>query len=115
MSDENWRPPVGPVDPDHPECAAVVAEVSLLLDGEAVNACLVAVGQCAGRSVERLDAQQAGVTKARKQRGFPAEARVELTPRRRPRRGQRKQLERDLSPRKKIVGQMHSSDAARAQ
>ena len=26
MSDENWRPPVGPVDPDHPECAAVVAE-----------------------------------------------------------------------------------------
>ena len=34
MSDENWRPPVGPVDPDHPECAAVVAEVSLLLDGE---------------------------------------------------------------------------------
>ena len=34
MSDENWRPPLGPVDPDHPECAAVVAEVSLLLDGE---------------------------------------------------------------------------------
>jgi len=33
MSDD-WRPPVGPVDPDHPECAAVVAEVSLLLDGE---------------------------------------------------------------------------------
>ena len=33
-SDENWRPRSAPVDPDHPECAAVVAEVSLLLDGE---------------------------------------------------------------------------------
>lgn len=33
MSDD-WRPPVGPIDPEHPDCAAVVAEVSLLLDGE---------------------------------------------------------------------------------
>ncbi|HTY27594.1 MAG TPA: mycothiol system anti-sigma-R factor [Mycobacterium sp.] len=33
MSDD-WRPPVGPVDPDHPECAAVIAEVWTLLDGE---------------------------------------------------------------------------------
>ena len=24
---EDWRPPVGPVDPEHPECAAVIAEV----------------------------------------------------------------------------------------
>jgi mycothiol system anti-sigma-R factor len=35
MSDEdNWRPPVGPVDPDHPDCAAVIAEVWTLLDAE---------------------------------------------------------------------------------
>ena len=33
-SDERWQPPVGPVDPDHPECAAVIAEVWTLLDGE---------------------------------------------------------------------------------
>ena len=32
--DERWSPPVGPVDPDHPECAAVIAEVWMLLDGE---------------------------------------------------------------------------------
>ena len=32
--DERWTPPVGPVDPDHPECAAVIAEVWTLLDGE---------------------------------------------------------------------------------
>ncbi|MCX2934393.1 mycothiol system anti-sigma-R factor [Mycobacterium sp. CVI_P3] len=32
--DEDWRPPIGPVDPDHPECAAVIAEVWTLLDGE---------------------------------------------------------------------------------
>lgn len=32
--DERWSPPVGPVDPDHPECAAVIAEVWTLLDGE---------------------------------------------------------------------------------
>ncbi|BBZ79982.1 anti-sigma factor RshA [Mycolicibacterium anyangense] len=31
---EEWRPPIGPVDPDHPECAAVIAEVWTLLDGE---------------------------------------------------------------------------------
>ncbi|MFN8090195.1 MAG: mycothiol system anti-sigma-R factor [Mycobacterium sp.] len=31
---EDWRPPVGPVDPEHPECAAVIAEVWTLLDGE---------------------------------------------------------------------------------
>lgn len=34
MSDDDWRPPVGPIDPDHPECAAVIAEVWTLLDGE---------------------------------------------------------------------------------
>jgi len=34
MSDNEFRPPVGPVDPDHPECAAVIAEVWTLLDGE---------------------------------------------------------------------------------
>jgi mycothiol system anti-sigma-R factor len=34
MSDEEFRPPVGPVDPAHPECAAVIAEVWTLLDGE---------------------------------------------------------------------------------
>ena len=33
MSDE-FRPPVGPVDPEHPECASVMAEVWTLLDGE---------------------------------------------------------------------------------
>lgn len=31
---EDWYPPVGPVDPEHPECAAVIAEVWTLLDGE---------------------------------------------------------------------------------
>ena len=23
--DERWTPPIGPVDPEHPECAAVIA------------------------------------------------------------------------------------------
>ena len=32
--DERWTAPIGPVDPDHPECAAVIAEVWTLLDGE---------------------------------------------------------------------------------
>ncbi|HNM85084.1 MAG TPA: mycothiol system anti-sigma-R factor [Mycobacterium sp.] len=32
--EEHWTPPVGPVDPDHPECASVIAEVWTLLDGE---------------------------------------------------------------------------------
>ncbi len=31
---DRWQPPVGPVDPEHPECAAVIAEVWTLLDGE---------------------------------------------------------------------------------
>ena len=31
---EPWGPPVGPGDPDRPECAAVSAEVWPLLDGE---------------------------------------------------------------------------------
>lgn len=31
---ERWTPPIGPVDPAHPECAAVIAEVWTLLDGE---------------------------------------------------------------------------------
>ncbi|MCP9273868.1 mycothiol system anti-sigma-R factor [Mycolicibacterium arenosum] len=30
----DFRPPVGPVDPEHPECASVIAEVWTLLDGE---------------------------------------------------------------------------------
>ncbi len=37
MSDDaqkHWQAPVGPVDPDHPECASVIAEVWTLLDGE---------------------------------------------------------------------------------
>jgi mycothiol system anti-sigma-R factor len=34
VSDDDFRPPVGPVDPEHPECAAVIAEVWTLLDGE---------------------------------------------------------------------------------
>jgi mycothiol system anti-sigma-R factor len=34
VSEDEFRPPIGPVDPDHPECAAVMAEVWTLLDGE---------------------------------------------------------------------------------
>ena len=38
MSDRDeqgrWSAPIGPVDPEHPECAAVIAEVWTLLDGE---------------------------------------------------------------------------------
>lgn len=30
----DFEPPVGPVDPAHPECASVIAEVWTLLDGE---------------------------------------------------------------------------------
>ncbi len=34
-AEERWSPPIGPVDPEHPpECAAVIAEVWTLLDGE---------------------------------------------------------------------------------
>ncbi|GAS93069.1 anti-sigma factor [Mycolicibacterium canariasense] len=32
--EHTFIPPVGPVDPEHPECAAVIAEVWTLLDGE---------------------------------------------------------------------------------
>jgi mycothiol system anti-sigma-R factor len=32
--DHEFRPPLGAVDPEHPECAAVIAEVWTLLDGE---------------------------------------------------------------------------------
>ena len=32
--EQRWSPPVGPIDPEHPECAAVIAEVWTLLDGE---------------------------------------------------------------------------------
>ena len=32
--DERWSAPIGPVDPEHPDCAAVIAEVWTLLDGE---------------------------------------------------------------------------------
>lgn len=35
--EERWSAPVGPVDPDHPECAAVIAEVWTLLDGECTD------------------------------------------------------------------------------
>jgi mycothiol system anti-sigma-R factor len=38
VSENDWRPPVGPVDPNHPECAAVIAEVWTLLDGECTAA-----------------------------------------------------------------------------
>jgi len=38
VSEDGWRPPVGPVDPNHPECAAVIAEVWTLLDGECTAA-----------------------------------------------------------------------------
>jgi mycothiol system anti-sigma-R factor len=34
QQDNEFRAPVGPVDPEHPECAAVMAEVWTLLDGE---------------------------------------------------------------------------------
>jgi mycothiol system anti-sigma-R factor len=34
VSDERWSTPVGPVDPGHPECATVIAEVWMFLDGE---------------------------------------------------------------------------------
>ena len=33
-AEDRWRAPIGPVDPEHPECAAVIAEVWTLLDGE---------------------------------------------------------------------------------
>jgi mycothiol system anti-sigma-R factor len=32
--EDRWSAPIGPVDPEHPECAAVIAEVWTLLDGE---------------------------------------------------------------------------------
>jgi mycothiol system anti-sigma-R factor len=32
--EERWSAPVGPADPEHPDCAAVIAEVWTLLDGE---------------------------------------------------------------------------------
>jgi mycothiol system anti-sigma-R factor len=32
--ESEFRPPIGPVDPEHPDCAAVMAEVWTLLDGE---------------------------------------------------------------------------------
>jgi len=34
VSEDEFRPPVGRVDPEHPDCAAVMAEVWTLLDGE---------------------------------------------------------------------------------
>jgi mycothiol system anti-sigma-R factor len=33
----DFVPPMGPVDPAHPECASVVAEVETLLDGECTD------------------------------------------------------------------------------
>ena len=35
--EQTFRAPVGPVDPDHPECASVIAEVWTLLDGECTS------------------------------------------------------------------------------
>ena len=35
--DQRWTAPVGPVDPNHPECATVIAEVWTLLDGECTD------------------------------------------------------------------------------
>lgn len=32
--EDRWQPPLGPVDHEHPGCAAVIAEVWTLLDGE---------------------------------------------------------------------------------
>ncbi|CAJ1584769.1 mycothiol system anti-sigma-R factor [[Mycobacterium] wendilense] len=40
---ERWEPPAGLDDPEHPACAAVIAEVWTLLDGE-----------CTADSKERL-------------------------------------------------------------
>lgn len=34
QDEHEFHPPVGPVDPDHPECASVMAEVWTLLDDE---------------------------------------------------------------------------------
>jgi mycothiol system anti-sigma-R factor len=34
LDGHDFEPPVGPIDPAHPECAAVIAEVWTLLDGE---------------------------------------------------------------------------------
>ena len=34
MSGDERQSSCGPIDPDHPECAAVIAEVWTLLDGE---------------------------------------------------------------------------------
>jgi mycothiol system anti-sigma-R factor len=34
VSENEFRPTAGAVDPDHPDCAAVMAEVWTLLDGE---------------------------------------------------------------------------------
>lgn len=34
QDEHRFQPPVGPVDPAHPECASVIAEVWTLLDGE---------------------------------------------------------------------------------
>ena len=54
MSDDSATsagpPPVGPVDPEHPECAAVIAEVWTLLDGE-----------CTAETRDKLQASPRGV------------------------------------------------------
>jgi mycothiol system anti-sigma-R factor len=34
VTEKDFRPAVGRVDPEHPDCAAVMAEVWTLLDGE---------------------------------------------------------------------------------
>ena len=34
LDGHDFEPPLGPIDPNHPECAAVIAEVWTLLDGE---------------------------------------------------------------------------------
>jgi mycothiol system anti-sigma-R factor len=34
MSDEDWSPPIGPIDPEHPDCAKFIRWVWTLIDGE---------------------------------------------------------------------------------
>ena len=34
MSDEDWSPPIGPIDPEHPDCAKFIAGCGRCIDGE---------------------------------------------------------------------------------
>ena len=59
MSDDaqkHWQAPVGPVDPDHPECASVIAEQAWMTAGGAatgVHPWGVSAGSFAGPVPER--------------------------------------------------------------